>query len=70
MFGLNTEIYGVNLQIQSEYGKIRTRKNSVFGYFSRSYDQGVEDFKLLKLDYKMQEDHHTIELGGPLPDTF
>ena len=25
-FGLNTEIYGVNLRIQSEYGKIRTRK--------------------------------------------
>ena len=27
---------GVSLLIQSEYGKIRTRKNSVFGYFSRS----------------------------------
>ena len=25
-FGLNTEIYGVNLPIQSECGKIRTRK--------------------------------------------
>ena len=31
-----TEIYGVNLRIQSEYRKIRTRKNSVFGHFSRS----------------------------------
>ena len=31
-----TEIYSVNLYIQSEYGKIRTRKKSVFGYFSRS----------------------------------
>ena len=29
-FGLNTEIYGINLRIQSEYRKIRTRKNSVF----------------------------------------
>ena len=45
-FGLNTEIYfvnfrilsecGVNLRIQSEWVKIRTRKNSVFGNFSRS----------------------------------
>ena len=26
IFGLNTEIYTVNLHIQSEYGKIRTRK--------------------------------------------
>ena len=42
--GSNTEffwsvfsrIYSVNVRIQSKYGKIRTRKNSVFGYFSRS----------------------------------
>ena len=33
---LNKEIYGVNLRIQSEYGKIRTRKNSMFWWFSRS----------------------------------
>ena len=36
VFGLNTEIYGVNLRIQSEYRKMRTRKNSVFGHFSCS----------------------------------
>ena len=36
VFGLNTEIYGVNLRIQSEYRKMQTRKNSVFGHFSRS----------------------------------
>ena len=30
VFGLNTEIYGVNLRIQSDYRKIRTRKSSVF----------------------------------------
>ena len=36
VFGLNTEIYRVNLRIQSEYRKIRIRKNSVFGHFSRS----------------------------------
>ena len=36
VFGLNTEIYFVNLRIQSEYRKIRTRSNFVFGHFSRS----------------------------------
>ena len=36
VFGLNAKIYGVNLCIQSEYRKIRTRKNSVFGHFLRS----------------------------------
>ena len=36
-FGLNTEMNGaVNLRIQSEFKKIRTRNNSVFGHFSRS----------------------------------
>ena len=35
-FGLNTERYEVSLRIQSEYGKIRTRKNSVFGHISHS----------------------------------
>ena len=32
VFGLNTEIYSVNLRIQSAYRKLRTRKNSVFGH--------------------------------------
>ena len=36
VFGLNTMIYAVNLSIQSKCRKIRTRKNSVFEYFSRS----------------------------------
>ena len=35
VFGLNTEIYSANLRFQSGCGKIRTRKNSVFGHFSR-----------------------------------
>ena len=34
--GLNMEIYGVNIRISSKYGKIQTRKNSIFAYFSRS----------------------------------
>ena len=36
VFGVNTERYGVSLRIQSEYRKIRTRNNSVFGQFSHS----------------------------------
>ena len=36
IFRLNTERCGLSLRIQSECGKIRTRKNSVFGHFSRS----------------------------------
>ena len=32
-FGRNTERYGVSLRIQSESGKIRIRRNSVFGHF-------------------------------------
>ena len=35
-FGLNTERYEVSLRIQSECGKIRTRKYSVFGHISHS----------------------------------
>ena len=34
--GLNMETYGVNVRISSKYGKIQTRKNSIYGYFSRS----------------------------------
>ena len=35
-FGLNTERFSLSLRIQSECGKIRTRKKSVFGHFIRS----------------------------------
>ena len=35
-FGLKMEICSWNLCIQSEYRKIQTRKNSVFGHFSSS----------------------------------
>ena len=35
-FGLNTERYSVSLRIQSEWRKIRARKNSVCGHFSRN----------------------------------
>ena len=36
VFGLNTEIYRVNLHFQSRYRKIRSRKNSIFRHFPRS----------------------------------
>ena len=36
VFGLNTEIFGVSLRIQSEYRKMRTRNNFVLGHFPRS----------------------------------
>ena len=35
-FARNSERYFISLCIHTEYGKIRTRKNSVFGHFSRS----------------------------------
>ena len=35
VFGLNTKRYSVSLRIQSECGKIRTRKNSVFRHFTQ-----------------------------------
>ena len=36
VLGLNTEIYTVNLRIQSKYGKTLTRKNYAFEDFSHS----------------------------------
>ena len=45
VFGLNTEIYSVNLCIQSKYRKIRTRKKVVFEHFPRSdYTAKVVNF--------------------------
>ena len=51
-FGLNTERYSVSLRIQSKCGKIRTRKNSVFGDFPHSVIfpiRGIEREGILKL---------------------
>ena len=55
VFGLNTEIYGVNLRIQSKYRKMRTRKNSVFRHFSCS-----EQRSLLSSLQKLTLTQHTI----------
>ena len=40
-FELNTEKYVVSFRIQYECEKIRTRKNSVFGHFSRSFSPDI-----------------------------
>ena len=46
------KIYSANLRIQSEYRKIRTRKNCVFGHFSRSArDMNNEYIKILGNHY-------------------
>ena len=51
-FGLNTENYGVNLRIQSECGKIRTRKNSAFGYFLRSVVTIIKTVSIMEIPLK------------------
>ena len=51
VFGMNTEIYRVNLHVQSKYGKIRTRKNSVFRHFLRS-ESGVTFIQKLTPGFK------------------
>ena len=43
----NTQFFLV--RIQSEYRKMRTRKNSVFGHFSRSDEVGKSNFYLTKI---------------------
>ena len=43
VFRLNTEIYSVNLRIHPKYRKMRIRRNSVFGHFSRSEFQTTND---------------------------
>ena len=52
-FGLNTERYGESLRIQSECGKIRTRRNSVFGHVSRSVSTAFANF--IDLYFKIQK---------------
>ena len=65
VFRQNTEIYGVNLCIQSECRKIRTRKNSIFGYFSRS----ICSFVLVDSHQPLSLFHSWFELNF-LPSKF
>ena len=55
VFGLNTEICGVNLRIQFEYRKIRTRKNSVFGHVSRSVNELKWVRHVIVINYNLQK---------------
>ena len=58
VFVLNTNIYSVNLRIQSKYGEIRTRKYSVFGIFSRniSFTSSINgNIKILYFDLNILE---------------
>ena len=54
-FGLNTDRYGVSLRIQSECGKTRTRKNTVFGHFLRSVPTGLLQKRWPKTSKNFQE---------------
>ena len=51
-FALNTERYSVSLCIQSECRKIRARKNSVFGHFSRSACLCSSSTEILNIPYQ------------------
>ena len=51
-FGLNTEIYSVNLRIQSQCGKIRARKKSLFGHFSCSVALNLTQLLSASLTYR------------------
>ena len=49
--GLQNPIqYSVSLRIHFECGKIRTRKNSVFGHFSRSDDRSKKSASEIELE--------------------
>ena len=48
---LQTLSYFVNLRIQSEFRKIRTRNDSVFGHFSRSDSEYVNLILSVKYPY-------------------
>ena len=70
IFLLSDFIYGENLRIHSEYRKTRTRKNSVFGHFSRSviftlWDterEGILKLKIILLIKIFQEAIETLPL--------
>ena len=55
-FGRNTERYGVSLRIQSESGKIRIRRNSVFGHFPCSDKTLIEERNATYKIYRHNKD--------------
>ena len=74
VFGMKTEIYGVNLRFQSEYKKTRIRKNFIFGHFSRSdgymyqvNSEKTEQYNVLKIilaiwDSSLYEKNYNYDL--------
>ena len=52
-FGMNTDIYSVNLQIQYEYGKMWPRKTP---YCSRSEILRIECYHLLMISFIFKQD--------------
>ena len=65
VFGLNTEIYSINLRMRSKYRKIRSRKNSVFGHFSCS-DFAVNVSEVYSKLFQIAE----MELLAKIVDSF
>ena len=55
--------YGEVLRILSECGKIRTRKNSIFGHFSRSVNSAnlTKTFKIVSVQNKIDIFFHEIK---------
>ena len=66
VFGRNTEIYFVNLHIQSEHRKIQARNNSAFGRFSRSafYKHG---YRLLERKKERERERERAQLTFSSP---
>ena len=64
VFGLNMEIYIVN---QSEYRKIRTRNNSIFGNFSRSDSKRKKAVSPMVMRGISTKSPKTMELFGIPP---
>ena len=50
----------LNLRIQSECGKIRTRKNSAFGHFSHSVCNTGNETESVKIVIKKYKKHRSI----------
>ena len=67
VLGLNTVRYSVSLRIQLECGKIRTRKNSVFGHFSPSVVVWEIYKTLNKLNTKFMRDLHRLHAINIVP---
>ena len=71
IFGLNMNIYSVNLHIQTENGKILSKKICVFRHFSHSDDVSVESNlqTTLRAEIFACRNFHLIFLGLAGPKT-